>query len=67
MSDFENLCSNDYCKYHNIHLIGYNITVKLKLQTYCKFIPQVITCTKTDHVSTQTEVNFIAPAYSYTK
>ena len=39
MSDFEVLCYNNYplkyhhyCKYHNIHLVGYNSAVKLKSQ-----------------------------------
>ena len=33
----------------------------------CKFKSHMTICTKTSHVSTQTEIHFIAPAYSYTK
>ena len=74
MSDFENLCFDNYplkyqnyCKYHNNYSVGYNSAVKLKSQAYGKFTPHVITCTKTSHVCTQTEIHFIAPAYNYTK
>ena len=76
MSDFEVLCYDNYslkyhhyCKYHNVHLVGYNSAVKLKSQVYGKFTPHVTiyTGTKISHVSTQTEICFIAPAYNYTK
>ena len=37
MCDFQILCCNNHpLKYHNIHLVGYNSAIKLKLQTYSK-------------------------------
>ena len=45
MGDSKILCCNNhslkyhnYCKYHDIHLVGYNSAVKLKLQAYGKVL-----------------------------
>ena len=36
--DYHPLKYHNYCKYHDIHLVGYNSVVKLKLQNIIPYV-----------------------------